>query len=113
VNREFLVEVRGDAAYVLLSGEIDMLAAPAVRRAIDRALSAPASGVVINLDAVTFMDSTGLGAIIIGYRAAERLGRGYRLGPAGVPIIARTLAVTGLDSLVLEPSMDSESEASG
>jgi anti-sigma B factor antagonist len=113
VSREFLVEVRGDAAHVLLSGEIDMLAAPAVRRAVDRALSGPASRVVINLDAVSFIDSTGLGAIITGYRAAERLGRGYRLGPAGVPIIASVLEVTGLDTLILEPATGSESEAIG
>jgi len=112
VNREFLVEVRGDVAFVLLTGEIDMAAAPAVRRAIDRALSSPARRVVINLDAVTFIDSTGLGAIITGYRAAERLGLGYRVGPASVPIIARTLEVTGLDGLALEPSPRS-SEASG
>jgi len=111
VNREFLVEVRGEVASVLLAGEIDMAAAPAVRRAIDRAPSSRARRVLINLDAVTFIDSTGLGAIITGYRAAKRLGLGYRLGPASVPIIARTLEVTGLDGLDLEPAPRS-SEAS-
>jgi anti-sigma B factor antagonist len=113
VNREFLVDVRGDAAHVLLTGEVDVLAVPAVRRAIDRALSSSPRHVVINIDAVTFIDSTGLGAIITGYRAAERLGIGYRLGPSGVPVIARTLEVTGLEGLTLDPVRDDESEASG
>src|SRR5262249_44825348 len=61
VYREYLVDRRGEALHVLLTGEVDVLSAPALRRAIDRAVAADGSRIVINLDAVTSVDSAGLG----------------------------------------------------
>jgi anti-anti-sigma factor len=61
---------------------------------------------VINLDGVTFIDSTGLGALVDGHAAAA-LGIGYEIGPAATPAVARVLAVTGLDNaLTVKPAAD-------
>ncbi len=96
MNREFLVDRRGDAIHVLLTGEIDVAACPAVGRAIGRALAMPGRNVVVNLDAVTFIDSSGLGAIAAGYHEASSRRLGFSIGPPAVPAVARVLSTTGL-----------------
>jgi anti-sigma B factor antagonist len=82
MNREFLIDPRADATHILLTGEFDISALPAFYRAIHRALRAHPVRVVINLDGVTFLDSSGLGAIVAGYHTTTALGVGYRIGPA-------------------------------
>jgi anti-sigma B factor antagonist len=102
MNHEFLIDVRNGAARVLFVGELDVLAEPAAARAIGRALASPLRAVVIDLDAVPYIDSTGLEAIVNGYREAAAFGIGYRIGPAADPMVARMLKVTGVDDLTVE-----------
>jgi len=114
VNREFLVDRRGDTSHVLLTGEIDRPAVPAVFRAIHRALTGRPHRVVINLDAVIFIESAGLAALVDGYHTAAALGIGFQIGPAGVPTVARVLAVTGLDeALAWDPVLDEGTGTAG
>ena len=97
MNREYLIVRRGDTVHVLLAGQLDVLAAPAITRAIERALAVQTERILLNLDAVTFLDSAGLGAIVAGYHDAVRLGVDYTIGPAATVAVGRVLAVTGLD----------------
>jgi anti-sigma B factor antagonist len=114
VNREFLVDHRHDAIHVLLTGEIDVAAVPAVTRSIQRALANHGRRIVINLDAVTFLDSSGLGAIVGGYRDAVRLGVGFSIGPPAVPAVARVLELTGLgDALAVDEVSNGEAGSAG
>jgi len=113
VNGEFVVDHHGDEVHVLLAGEVDRAPPRPFISAIRRALSVHPDRVVINVDAVTFLDSTGLGAVVAGYREARAVGVGYRVGPSSVPRVARVLALTGLDeALTVEPS-DDENGAGG
>jgi anti-sigma B factor antagonist len=98
VNREFLVDMRDHTAYVLLTGELDLAAAPAISRAIDRAIRMPVEAVVVDLTAVTFLDSTGVGCLVNGRQRALDAGLGYHIGPSSAPIVARVLEVTGMDT---------------
>ena len=97
MNREYLIVRRGDTVHVLLAGQLDMLAGPAITRAIERALAVQTERVLLNLDAVTLLDSAGLGAIVVGYHNSLRLGVDYIIGPAATAAVGRVLAVTGLD----------------
>ena len=107
MNREFLVDRRGDAIHVLLTGEIDVAAGPAVGRAIRRALGMPGGDVVVNLDAVTFIDSSGLGAIVAGYHEASSRHAAFSIGPPAVPAVARVLSTTGLrEALILRRAVE-------
>src|SRR6478672_5772592 len=111
MNREFLLDPRADATHILLAGEVDIAALPAFHRALHRALKAHPVRVVINLDGVTFIDSSGLGAIVDGYHMTTELGIGYRIGPAATPAVARVLAVTGLDeALLADPPDDANAD---
>jgi anti-sigma B factor antagonist len=112
VNREFLIDLRADGTHILLAGEFDIAALPAFYRAIRRTLKSRPGRVVINLDSVTFIDSSGLGAIVEGCHMATALSVGYRIGPAATPAVARVLAVTGLaEALVIDPVEDDAADA--
>jgi anti-sigma B factor antagonist len=114
VNREFLVDHRHETVHVLLTGEIDLAAVPAVTRGIQRALANQGRRIVINLDAVTFLDSSGLGAIVAGYRDAVRQGVGFSIGPPAVPAVARVLELTGLgEALAVDEAQDGGTGTTG
>jgi anti-sigma B factor antagonist len=100
----YSVDVKGDTAHVILAGELDVATAPAVSQAIRAGLATQAPRILIDLDAVTFVDSAALHAIVSGYHAAVRVGAGFGIGPVA-PNVARVLALTGLaDRLTAEPT---------
>jgi anti-sigma B factor antagonist len=82
-----------------LSGDIDLAWHEDHREAIDRALTDCPPTVLIDLEHVDFMDSTGLSLIVQAYRArADRTGEIIVLNAC--PFVLRTLEVAGLDQLV-------------
>lgn len=85
-------------------GEVDVAAAPALREAIVRAVDARPARVVIDLAAVSFMDSSALGVLISGYKYAQGCGVAVLLaGPA--PAVYRLLRTSGMVEIfeVLDP----------
>jgi anti-anti-sigma factor len=56
----------GERVTIRLSGEHDLSTAPEVNERIDAALQEGANGVYVNLDAVTFLDASLLGALVRG-----------------------------------------------
>jgi anti-sigma B factor antagonist len=58
------VESLADCVVITLSGELDAFDAPDLRRTFEEALEAKPRVVVLDLAAVTFLDSTVLGAIV-------------------------------------------------
>jgi anti-sigma B factor antagonist len=82
-----------------LSGDIDLAWYEDHREAIDCALTDCPPTVLIDLEQVRFMDSTGLSLIVQAYRArADRTGEVIILNPC--PFLQRTLGIAGLDQLV-------------
>jgi anti-sigma B factor antagonist len=85
-----------------LHGELDIGTAPKLDAAVDRALEDGCSEVVLNLAGTTFMDSSGLGALIRAARTVDaRRGTMEVLSPPGsearvVIEISRTGSVVGL-----------------
>lgn len=92
-----------------LDGEIDLAAAPAVRASLASIVNDKLGrDVVIDLRDVTFMDSTGVGALLSAYRRLKLQQRALVLaGPQ--PIVARVLGITHVD--LLFPVVDSLSGA--
>jgi anti-anti-sigma factor len=87
----------GGATIVAVDGDVDLATVPQLRTAL---LGAAAAGdgrpLVIDLTAVTFMDSSGLAVLLATTQAARERGRPFAIvcpeGPARL-----LLAVTGLD----------------
>ena len=59
---------------VVLVGRLDAVEAPGVRAELDRVLRSGASTLVVDLVAVTFIDSAGLAALVRARRDARQLG---------------------------------------
>lgn len=68
-----------DVVTVTLRGEVDVLNVDQVRTALVQALEGAPGSVVVDLSELSFIDSTGLGAIIFGFQRARDEGVGFAL----------------------------------
>ena len=91
------VDVRrdGDAVIVALAGELDLATVGELERAMQAARDAGA-GVVVDLRRLSFMDSTGLRAIVLAHEELDRAGQKLAIvrGPGPVQ---RVFELTGLE----------------
>jgi anti-sigma B factor antagonist len=95
---ELTVPAEGDAL-VTVSGELDMFRAPAFEALLRRSIDEGARQIVVDLGAVDFIDSTGLGVIV---SAAVRLRQveGSLTVVYGDAQVRRIFEMTALDSIV-------------
>jgi anti-sigma B factor antagonist len=79
-----------------VAGEVDLDSAGVLRVAIDEALAGDAdTALVVDLDQVTFLDSTGISVLVAGRHAAAERGRALQVvNPRGM--VRRVLEVTGV-----------------
>lgn len=100
------VTIGGGALRVAATGEIDAFTAPQLVTAIDEALdTVPVVGAVqltIDLQAVTFLDSSGVHALAGAYRRAATAGVLLTVYASG-PAVLRPLQVSGLWPLIAGP----------
>jgi anti-sigma B factor antagonist len=81
------------------TGRLNMVAAPAFRGLVDETVAAGRTRIVVDLAQVTFVDSSGLGAMIAGLKTAQQAGGDLRL--AEVPAQVMTvLRLTNLDRVL-------------
>ena len=94
------IEQFGEAYVVTLGGEIDAYNAPALRLDLRRLIEdVGASTIVVDLAAVTFLDSTALGVLVGALRRLrERNGRLRIVRPQATA--ARIFELTGLDTVL-------------
>ena len=85
---------------VRVKGEMDMLVADKLRKEIDRKLETKQiTNLVINLEKVTFIDSSGLGVIIGRYKKISNLsGKMYIVGAS--PSVHKILMFSGINKLI-------------
>src|SRR5438270_12568428 len=90
-------DVSTDAALKVLavSGELDLASAPELRRRVDAALHDGADGIVIDLEAVQHLDSSGLAELIGAHQRATERDSKVVLVLSSQPI-RRTLEIRGL-----------------
>jgi anti-sigma B factor antagonist len=86
----------GGAAVIRLSGRFDFLSATKVRERFVAAVEGGHRRLVVDLAAVDFMDSSGLGALIGGLKSARQAGGDLRLAAAGTQAQS-VLKLTSLD----------------
>lgn len=71
---EVRVDTERDRATVTPVGEIDLLTAPALQRAVEELLDRGAARVVVDLSEVPFLDSQGIRALLAAHRKAQECG---------------------------------------
>ncbi|WP_405930865.1 STAS domain-containing protein [Streptomyces sp. NBC_00827] len=81
-----------DGGTLRVRGEIDLATAPALEAGICAYLGGRAAAVTVDLSAVTFIDCSGLNALLRSHARGVREGTTVRIGPVSVPV-ARFLAL--------------------
>jgi anti-sigma B factor antagonist len=94
----------GDGAPVIVSptGEIDSVSAPALRSALLSVLLPPCTGVILNLDGVTFLNSAGVTVLAEAHHQAQVAGISFGVR-GGSRAVLRVLRITGLWDLLADP----------
>ena len=94
---ELTIDSRREGSRVTLSvhGEVDVSCADVLRDAIDRALSADATGVVCDLADVPYIDSTGIGVLVGAAHRAHDKGVGLSVSHPQHNV-ARVLGLLGV-----------------
>lgn len=80
-------------------GKLNLVTAPKLKAQIDDLTASGHVYVAIDLEKVTYIDSSGLGALIGGLKAARTAGGDLRIANAGVQIKA-VLTLTNLDRIL-------------
>jgi anti-sigma B factor antagonist len=93
-----------------LEGRLNLVSAPSLRTAVEETV-AETPHVVVDLSAVTFMDSSGLGALIAGLKRARQAQGDLRIAGANEQVLT-VLRLTNLDK-VLKPQESVEAACRG
>jgi anti-sigma B factor antagonist len=81
------------------TGRLNMVAAPAFKNLVEETVASGQTRIVVDLGQVTFIDSSGLGALISGLKATRQAGGDLRI--ADVPEQVMTvLRLTNLDRVL-------------
>jgi anti-anti-sigma factor len=84
------------AAIIDVRGELDVTTVSAFRALlVDTITREKPARVVVDMLRVTFMDSTGIGALVVGYNTAREIGAEFVVANPS-PFVRRQLHITGL-----------------
>jgi anti-sigma B factor antagonist len=91
-------ESSGDTTVVTVRGDVDVATSPQLRAELQAAIDAGSKEVVVDVNAMDFIDSAGLGVLIGALKRASEAGAGLVL--RGVqPSPRKVLGITGLDDM--------------
>jgi anti-sigma B factor antagonist len=71
MNLDLETSKHGDASVISLRGEIDVYTAPRLRQALIDLVEGGAKDIVVDMDRVDFLDSTGLGVLVGGLKRVK------------------------------------------
>jgi anti-sigma B factor antagonist len=95
MNVEFTTQDRGRYTEVAVTGRLNMVAAPKLRQVVGEVVSAGGKRIVVNLAGTSFMDSSGLGALIGCLKLVRQSGGDLRIA-AVQPQVTMVLELTSM-----------------
>jgi anti-sigma B factor antagonist len=98
MDLQFDTEVKGQWALLSVSGEVDLYTAPQLRERIVELIDEGNHRILVSLEKVGFMDSTGLGVLVSGLKRVKEHEGEFAL-VSTPPQILRLLKITGLDQV--------------
>ena len=90
---------RSDAVVLAPSGRLNMVSAPQLRKLADDVVANGRPKIVVDLTGVSFMDSSGLGALIGALKSARQASGDLRVAGATEQVLA-VLQLTNLDRIL-------------
>ncbi len=97
---ELEVDRRSDWHVLKVRGEVDVTTTPRVRAQLISLLSEGTPNVVVDLEGVDFMDSSGLGALVAALKLARSRDGELRLVCEHQRSVRKVLEVTGLERVL-------------
>ena len=88
----------GDTCVVHVPGEIDLATAPALGRFLDEHIAKGVRELVVDIEGVTLLDSTGLGVLVGRLKLMRANGNDMRVVGARDRVL-KVLVITGLDQV--------------
>lgn len=101
-------KIEPDIAVVRGEGKLNMVSAPELRTLVLRVIEDGDSRVVVDLSAIDFMDSSGLGALVGCLKSARQAGGDLRISAPSAQV-AMVLRLSNLDRVLA--SFDSPADA--
>ncbi len=100
MEQEFQIEQRTDRGLpvIAVTGEIDVASAPQLREALHGVIAEGRATVVLDLLAVTFLDSTALGVLVGGLKRCREMGGELHVVVTD-PRIKKIFEITGLNKV--------------
>jgi len=86
----------GEDRVIRLDGELDLANAGALEEVLDEAFANDASRIVVDMSALTFIDSTGIALLVTALGRDSDAGR-LRFVLSEAPAVARVLKLTGVE----------------
>ncbi|SEF37394.1 anti-anti-sigma factor [Amycolatopsis pretoriensis] len=80
-----------------IGGDIDLAGAPRLRPAIEVALAQQAAILIVDLTEVSFLSSSGIGALV---DIRRRAGEGTAVRVVATPVAARPISLTAVNQLM-------------
>lgn len=96
---EFETTVREHFAVVVPKGRLNMVSARGLRERISELIDAGQARIVVDMGQTTFLDSSGLGALIAGLKAARQAGGDLRIARP-TPSVLTVFQLTNLDRVL-------------
>lgn len=90
---------RDDVTIVTVSGEVDVYTAPQLRTALEERIAAGHTALIVDLQDVGFLDSTGLGVLVGRLKAVRKVDGWLRVVCTNERIL-RLFGITGLDRVI-------------
>ncbi len=87
-----------EAVVVVIEGEVDLYSSPKLRDEIVRRCEQKTPSLIIDLGAVTYMDSSGIATLVEGFQLMRRYGGKLRIARPD-PSIQRVLGFAHLDKV--------------
>jgi anti-sigma B factor antagonist len=87
-----------DGSLIRVVGEVDLYSSPELRKAILKAIPSADGGLAIDLEGVTYIDSSGVATLVEGLRSAREHDVGFVL-VAPSPAVRQVLELARLDSI--------------
>ena len=94
---QLLIDVRHDKGRAVLSlrGELDLASAPLLQTEIQNSEIAAAGMLVLDLQELKFIDSTGLRVLLAAHESSRERGQEFAITP-GSPQVQRLLSITSV-----------------
>lgn len=91
-------ERQGSACRIAVTGEIDVYTSPQLKQSLVAALDEGCVDVVVDLEGVSFIDSSGLGVLVSGLRRVKERGGSMRIVCTREQVL-KIFRITGLDKV--------------